>query len=175
MAKIALFGDSYIARLEEFCCGDLRVPGDVRFFGFGGMNFDNYSDEFIKLKSFYPDAVFINLGGNSITTETKPNKLAGKLRDLVTELKENGVKRVYVAEITTRGKFRPVNLMKKCFDDQRTKMNKTLRKMYGVDFIVFRDIKYHLDYSTDLIHYNDRGLQKFFYCVRRVLLSFKNI
>ena len=27
MAKIALFGDSYISRLEDFCCGDLKVPG----------------------------------------------------------------------------------------------------------------------------------------------------
>ena len=44
MAKIALFGDSYISHLERFCSGDLKIPGDVRFFGVGGMNFENYSD-----------------------------------------------------------------------------------------------------------------------------------
>lgn len=175
MAKIALFGDSYISRLEEFCKGDLRVPGDVRFFGVGGMNFDNYSKVFKEVKLFRPDAVFINLGGNSISTDTKSNELSEKLCELVEELKENGVKKVYVAEITTRGKFKPTNLDKKCFDGQQTKINKILRKKYGDDFIVFGDIKYHRDYSTDLVHYNDRGLQKFFYSLRRVLFSFKNI
>ena len=60
MAKIALLGDSYISRLEEFCKGDLRVPGDVRFFGVGGMNFDNYSKVFKEVKLFRPDAVYIS-------------------------------------------------------------------------------------------------------------------
>ena len=82
---------------------------------------------------------------------------------------------MYVAEITERGKFKTKNLEKKCFDGQRKKINKILRAKYGNDFIVLRDIKYDRDYSTDLVHFNDRGKQKFFYIIRRVLLSFKNI
>ena len=175
MAKIALFGDSYISRLEDFCCGDLKVPGYIRFFCFGGMNFDNYLTEFKKLKLFCPDVVFFNLGGNSITATTKPKQISDKLCELVEELKVAGVKKVYVAEITTRGKFKHEGLDKKCFDAQRKKINKTLAEAYGKDVIVFNDVKYHRDYHTDLIHYNDRGQQKFFYCIRRVLLSFKNI
>ena len=68
-----------------------------------------------------------------------------------------------------------IKLDKKCFDAQRTKINKFLRKRFGNDFIVFQDIKYPRDYATDLVHFNDRGTQKFFYSVRRVLFSFKNL
>ena len=175
MAKIALFGDSYISHLERFCFGDMKVPGDVRFYGVGGMNFENFSETFDDLKLFKPDAVFINLGGNSIMTTSKPSELAENLINIVNELKKDGVKKVYVAEITERGKFKPKNLEKKCVDGQRKKINKILRAKYGNDFIVLRDIKYDRDYSTDLVHFNDRGKQKFFYIIRRVLLSFKNI
>ena len=50
MAKIALFGDSYISHLERFCFGAMKVPGDVRFYGVGGMNFENFSETFDDLK-----------------------------------------------------------------------------------------------------------------------------
>ena len=76
MARIALFGSSYIARLEEFCWGDLKVPGDVRFFGIGGMKFETCAETMKKVKSFKPGAVYIFLGGNSITKNTKPSELA---------------------------------------------------------------------------------------------------
>ena len=175
MAKIALFGDSYISRLKKFCRGDMKFPGDVRFYGVGGMNLENYSETIEDVKLFHPDAVFINLGGNNITTKTKPSKFAENLMDIVKELNKIGVQKVYVAEITKRGKFKPEKLDKQCFDGQRTKINKLLRKKYGNDFIVFQDINYHRDYDTDLVHYNDRGMQKFFYRVRRLLLSFRNI
>ena len=88
MARIALFGDSYISHLERFCCGDLKVPGDVRFYGFGGMSFENYSDTLLDLKLFKPDAVLINLGGNSIKETSEPSKLAENLIDIVNELKK---------------------------------------------------------------------------------------
>ena len=82
---------------------------------------------------------------------------------------------MFVCEITERGKFKPKTLPKQCFDGQRKKVNKLLREKYANDFIVLRDIKYHRDYDTDLVHFNDRGKQKFFYIIRRVLFSFKNI
>ena len=85
------------------------------------------------------------------------------------------MRKIYVAEIPTSGKFKTPGLDKKCFDSQREKINKLLRKEYGNDLIVFKDIKYPRDYDTDRVHYNDRGMQKFFYNIRRVLLSFKNV
>ena len=88
MAKIALFGDSYISHLERFCFGDMKVPDDVRFYGVGGMNFENFSETFDDLKLFKPDAVFINLGGNSITTTSKPSELAENLINIVKNLKK---------------------------------------------------------------------------------------
>ena len=175
MAKIALFGDSYISHLERFCSGDLKIPGDVRFFGVGGMNFENYSDILKEVKIFEPDAVFMNLCGNSITSTSKPRELSDEVIKIVNELKQTGVKKVYVAQITERGKFKDKALKKKSFDGQRKKINKLLREMYEKDFIVLHDIKYHRDYKTDLVHFNDRGNQKFFYIIRRVLLSFRNI
>ena len=175
MAKIALLGDSYVTRLEKFCLGDLKVPGDVRFFGVGGMKLENYAQALESVKLFHPDAVFINLGGNSISPKTEPSQLAEQLVNIVTELKVIGVKKVFLAEIKERGRFKPDKLDKKCFDAQRTKINKILRKRFGNDFIVFQDIKYPRDYAADLVHFNDRGTQKFFYSVRRVLFSFKNL
>ena len=75
------------------------------------MNFENYSETFEDVKLFHPDAVFINLGGNSITTKTKPSKLAENRMDIVKELNKIGVQKVYVAKITERGKFKPENLI----------------------------------------------------------------
>ena len=53
------------------------------------MNFDNCFDTLDKLKLFQPDAVFISLGGNSITTETKQKKFTEKLCEIVNILKES--------------------------------------------------------------------------------------
>ena len=173
-SKIALFGDSYISRLERFCGGNLKIPGEVRFYGIGGLNLDNYSNTLDKLILFRPDAVFISLGGNSINSKTKPKQLATKFKTIIEKLKSNGVKQVYVAEFTERGDFRDPLLDKEGFEDQRKKLNKIFRKEFR-NFIVFRDIRFPSDYDIDLVHYNPKGKQKFFYNVRRVLLSFKNI
>ena len=70
------------------------------------MNFENYSDTLLDLKLFNPDAVFINLGGNSIKETTQPSKLAENIIDIVNELKHDGVKRVFVCEITECGDVR---------------------------------------------------------------------
>lgn len=87
----------------------------------GGMSFERWCSETLaNVKLFHPDAVFINLGGNSINPETEPSKLAEKLCEIVQDLKTNGAKTVYVGEIAERGKFKNKNLDKKCFDGQRT-------------------------------------------------------
>ena len=86
MARIALFGSSFIARLEEFCWGYLKVPGDVRFFGMGGMKFETCAETLKKVKSFKPCAVYIFLGGNSITKNTKPSELAAKVKKVYDHL-----------------------------------------------------------------------------------------
>ena len=106
MAKIALLGDSYVTRLEKFCLGDLKVPGDVRFFGVGGMKLENYAQALEGVKLFHPDAVFINLGGKSFSPKTEPRQLAEQLVNVVNELKVIGVK-VFLAEIKERGRFKP--------------------------------------------------------------------
>lgn len=181
MCKIALFGDSYISRLKRFCYSDLKIPGDVRFFGKGGMKFDNIPSElYSKLLSFSPDVVFLSLGGNSIKYNSVPKDIIAHIRSMVETLKSNGVKKVYVAEISERGSFtKSPGLTKKAFEAQRKKINKTLRKVFQKDFITFKDIKYPADYDNDLVHFGSkgcqRGMQKYFYSVRRVLLSFKNI
>ena len=59
MAKTALFGDSYIKRLNRFCDNFLGVPGECRFYGVGGMRADNPHQEVLKsCIDFQPDAVF---------------------------------------------------------------------------------------------------------------------
>ncbi|WAR20187.1 hypothetical protein MAR_002025, partial [Mya arenaria] len=61
-AKIALLGDSYIARLGKHCHYDLRCPGQVQFFSKGGMKASSprYINELIYFK---PNITIITLGG----------------------------------------------------------------------------------------------------------------
>ncbi|WAR27628.1 hypothetical protein MAR_013332, partial [Mya arenaria] len=59
--KIALLGDSYIARLGKHCHNDLRCPGQVQFFSKGGMKASSsrYINELINFK---PNITIITLG-----------------------------------------------------------------------------------------------------------------
>ena len=49
MARFSLFGDLYIKRLQNFCDGDLHVPGSTRFVHRGGLRCDDI-DEMMEKK-----------------------------------------------------------------------------------------------------------------------------
>ena len=80
MPAFALFGSSYISRLERFCNGDLQVPMSCHFFGAGGMKVTSISvPKYTQLLQLNPDYVFIQLGGNDISSTTTPREIFEKI------------------------------------------------------------------------------------------------
>lgn len=192
---IAMYGDSYVKRLKDYCDGDLRVPGTVYWFAKGGLRSDfkdryglhvdtDGKSNFERLKKVKPDVVFLNVGGNDLTSTTTPRQIYERVVRLVDELKRAGITDVYVAEILTRGDFSksPDSAMNKTsFDLQRKKINTLLVKEYKEKLIRFPDIRYPADYTADLVHLMPRssstpnsGLNKYETRIRRILCSLKN-
>lgn len=96
------------------------------------------------------------------------------------QLKESGVKRLYVLEISTRGDFRKVpGLDKETFDKKREAVNRRLKKIFKDCFVTFRTIKFPPDYNDDLVHFGSggdkKGLKKQFFGVRGLFLSYKAV
>ena len=109
---IALYGDSHVERLQEYCHEDLRVPSDVYWLGKGGLRSDfikrngkvdiSAKSMFQKLKDLKPDAVFLNVGCNDLTTSSAPRQVVDRILGLTAQLQKAGVGLVYVTEILTR-------------------------------------------------------------------------
>lgn len=173
MAKVALVGSSYVSRLEKFCEGDLKIPGEVKFFGVSGMRADNIPQNKInEILIFKPDIVIILVGGNDICDNSSPNDIVKNIKNLVDELKENAVQFIYVSEILPRGKFKySVELTIERFNSQKKKINKKLQNFANASVISMKKIKYPEDYIRDCVHLNDSGQKKLFFNFRTVVLS----
>lgn len=183
MAKFAVLGSSYVERLRRFTSEDLKVPGEVRWFGVPGLRCDSLSEEmWRRILTYKPDCLFLHVGGNDITTTTSPNDVVRKIMDIYCNLKDSGVKSVFVAEVLTRGDFSrspDKDLTKVIFDKKRKKINTLLKSQLGHQFVVFKDIKYPRDFHGDLVHLGTVGLdsasgmKKYFYRIRRLFVSFR--
>lgn len=80
MAKTTvLFGNSYVKRLREFCSGRLHVPGDVYWYGRGGLRTDRMDyrlyDRMLRKR---PQIAVINIGGNDITPTSAPRDISSE-------------------------------------------------------------------------------------------------
>ncbi|KAH3695256.1 hypothetical protein DPMN_082713 [Dreissena polymorpha] len=70
MAKVVLFGDSYIKRLRFFCDErkGLHVPYNVKWYGQGGLRTDRMNtDLYGKMLKEKGNIVIVAVGGNDIT------------------------------------------------------------------------------------------------------------
>ena len=158
-----------------------QIPGDVGFFGQPGGKLKPFPqsswDAMIK---FQPDVVFWCLGGNSITKFSPPGNIVKEVLEYVEKLKSVGVKKVYVSEISERGNFsKSPGLTKPVFDEKRQVINRRLRLKLKKEFVTFKTIKYPTDYDADLVHFGERdekkGMRKYFFAVRGILLSYKTV
>lgn len=180
MAKHVLLGSSYVSRLERAFANNLKIPGHVFFIGKGGMKTDNIPTEFLtSIKRIQPDCVFVHLGGNDITSDSYPKDIATRLLCLYDDLLKSSVKYVFVAEIIPR---RPSQrhcpgLTHAEFETQRKRVNCYLKKKIGQRLVRFKQITFPKDYDNDEIHLSTTaqsgrcGLEKYFFRIRRVLLS----
>ena len=163
MARFGLFGDSYIKRLQNFCDGDLHVPGSTRFVHRGGLRCDGI-DEMMEKK---------------LTAAAE--KIYADIKSLIEKLKEAGVRRVFISEILPRADFKksvPSGLTKSKFERDRKKINLLLSETYGTDVIKFKDIRLPRDYHHDLVHLSEPtdtnkncGLRKYFFRIRLAFCS----
>ncbi|XP_033730279.1 uncharacterized protein LOC117319617 [Pecten maximus] len=166
MAKFAVFGSSYVTRLERYCHGDLKVPGTVRFFGKGGMRSDSIPRQLLRdLIEYNPDVVLIQLGGNDISATSSPNDIFQRLLTLQVDLHHAGIQEVYFTEIVRRGNFdKSPGLTATSFEKQRKKINRLL--LTRPRYIKIR-VNFPEDYDRDQVHFNDSGLRTQFHALRR--------
>ena len=132
MARFAIFGDSYVRRLNFHCIDKHRiaVPGTVKWFHKGGLRTDRM-DHYLYQRVLHEEAdvVIINLGGNDITPVSTPEEIFRRICGIVDDLYDSGVKSVFIAEILTRGDFTKCpGLTKTVFEKQRFSVNKKLAK-----------------------------------------------
>ena len=154
MTKFAIFEASYVTHLEKFTGGRSEVS-NCRFFGVSGMSTRRkFQDKFDEMKHYRPDVVFMNLGGNNITESTDIQNLVKRLKNIVKELYENGITKVFVATVNEQASFPEwTSLTRLIFNKIRHALNKKLRTELGTDLVdVGKKIKYHRHYNDDLVH-----------------------
>ena len=182
MPTFALFGVSYITKLQYYCNDNLAVPGHVYFYGKGGLRTDRMVMSLWKrCLRRGPDVCFINVGGNDITMTSDPEDIYKRIVKLVDQLyRRRRVQMVYGAEIQTRGSFRG-GLTKEEFDRQRISINDLLRERYDRWFVEFKDVIFPKDYDDDLVHMDmkerlrrNSGMRKFQNRVCRILCSYRH-
>lgn len=114
--KIVMYSDSYMKRMQEYCSGDLHVPGTIHWFDKGSLCADFMKRDCqsvdIQTRAMYdrmlllqPDIASINVSDKDITSKMKPKEIFNLVISIVTDLQTAGVTTIYVGEIMTRSDF----------------------------------------------------------------------
>lgn len=137
--SIALYGDSYVKRLREFCNNDLRVRGTDYWYDKSGLRADlkkrDGQREDTDARAMYnsmlelrPDVAFIIVSGNDITSQTTPREIFDRVVLIVNDLQAAGTSTIFVAEIMTKSPDQYLD--KATFDRKRQKINSLLAKRF---------------------------------------------
>ena len=99
-----------------------------------------------------------------ILARTVPAKLYVRIfRVLSVEIYKAGAKVVFVAEICQMGNFtKPPGLT-----------FQTYNKLFGDNFVKFKDISFPGDFDKDLVYVSPSGMKKYFFRIRRIFQGFK--
>lgn len=137
------------------------------------MTASDISEElFDKLKLYAPDVVFLHIGGNDIKKKSSCRTITKNIQNIVTEIYKSGAKTVFVGEIFDRDNFsKAPGLTRDSYVLQKNSINRSLYRQYGDKFIKFKDISFPEDFYDDFVHLSDSGLKKYFFRIRRLLLS----
>lgn len=165
MTRYAIFGDSYVSRQQRFG-GTFPFPGEVRFFGRGGMRAQSIPEAmWEELLDFAPDVCVLHFGGNDINRQASVRDIAESILHRVGELEDLGVS-VIVAEILPRKRVRG-NIDQPTFDRMRKAINVKLRRKLRSRFAFLR---VHVDthYLTDGVHLSLTGQYQYHWALLRV-------
>ena len=175
MVKSGVFGGSFVARLNSLWTGDMNIPGECNFVGLDGMKAENVSDSLlVKLRLYAPDVVFIHICANDISKDSSCKNICGNIQSLVGEIYKAGAKVVFVAEICQSGNFtKAPGLTCQSYNKHKNSINRTLQKLFGDNFVKFKDISFPGDFDKDLVHFSLSGMKKYFFRIRRIFLGFK--
>ena len=94
----------------------------------------NVLEEMIEFK---PTCVFLNVGGNDISSNADTDEIAGDILRIVNILKETGVQHVFFIEIKERGRFRG-DLTTEIFTRKRNSINRKIQRKLGRDFFTLK-------------------------------------
>ncbi|XP_053402724.1 uncharacterized protein LOC128558010 [Mercenaria mercenaria] len=172
MKMYAIFGDSYISRLNKFNHGVLYdFNKKCKFYGVPGMSTQRkFEPEFQKMMMDKPKYVFLLLGGNDINRECEVIEIVNNIEHIVKRLKNNGVERVFVSSIAARGAFPAwTRLEKTRFDKVRRAINGKLFMVYKGDFVnLEKKLKFPKHYDKDLVHpgYSEGGMKVLGYIIK---------
>ncbi|XP_021350938.1 uncharacterized protein LOC110448818 [Mizuhopecten yessoensis] len=158
MPTLILYGSSYIERLRRHCDGDLCISGvNTVFFGRGGLRTDRMDQRFVRQAiATGAEFAFLHVGGNDISPTSTPREIFERIVELVFTFNNAGMKKVWVAEIITRGNFSKVpGLTKEAYECQRIRINQLLLV--------------HLQ-TSELITVNT-GIKKYMSRIRRIIAS----
>ena len=141
------------------------------------MKAENVSDSLlVKLRLYAPDVVFIHIGANDISKDSSCQTICENIQSLVGVICKAGAKVVFVAEICQRGNFiKAPGLTFQTYNKNKNSINRTLQKLFGDNFVKFKDISFPCDFDKDLVHYSPSGMKKYFFRIRRIFLGFKCI
>jgi hypothetical protein len=106
-----------------------------------------------------------------ILARTVPAKLYVRIFSLVGEIYKVVAKVVFVAEICQRGNFTEApGLTFQTYNKNKKSINRTLQKLFGDNFVKFKDINFPGDFDKDLVHFSPSGMKKYFFRIRRIFL-----
>ncbi len=172
--RIAIFGDSYVRRLETFCSGDLLVSSVVSWVGVGGLRAANCQRELTRAIGAGPDTAFVCIGGNDFCSSSNPLAIFRDISSAVEKFKSAGVQTVFVARILGRTRFpKDRNMTTELFDRKRRTVNRKLQKRYGDRVISFDSLSVKVHLGSDGVHFNDEGMRLYYTRIRQVLEQHK--
>ena len=172
LGKVAVFGHSYVARLNESC--PKVVDGRLlKLFWLGGATtfIIQFSHAFDRLVQYQPELTILLIGGNDIKPETQPRQLAAAIEQLAQRIEERTGGHCLILGIEKRSN--PRGMSAEQFHKVRNAVNRNLRQK-----LVFARDRYHpMEMSTeqltyDGVHLNQVGTEHLFEVILQMVQDY---
>ncbi len=181
-----ILGHSFVTRLAAYAaryhlCGlNLRsVEHEIIFHGIPGATLLNLSQEIDRVRTLRPTIVFLEVGTNDLCSRD-PDSLALEVISFArTLLATYGVQEVSISQVIYRDPSRGGARTPSDFNDRVARYNAIMKDLtapiQGLRFWKHRGIwTQWMSLLSDGIHYNQRGMRKYFNSVRGSVIAMSN-